>query len=321
MELEEGKQKPPRKVRVWPAWASAGLALLLAILYAFRPQLTTAITIWPAWVGMAIGLALALFSRKLLQWTLPLWLIFGFVFVDEFRTVPRGLLPAEQREFRVVTLNCAGGSLAAAREVIPLRPDIVLLQESPNSKQLASLATEMFGPDAVVVRGPDATILARGTLIQVPHEKRVSNFVAARWQFAPGRSLDVVSLRLAPPVLRIDLYSPSAWSEFAEGRARRAAETAEIRQRLAEMGVEPDLIGGDFNTPPDPGSQRVLVGGMDDAFRVAGIGLGATCVNPYPNIVRIDQIWSGPRVRCVRAWVVKAQNSDHRMLVADYRWR
>lgn len=128
-----------------------------------------------------------------------------------------------------------------------------------------------------------------------------------------------VSLRLAPPVLRIDLYDPSAWGEFARNREARAREGQELADALRDHGFKPDVIGGDFNTPPDP-ILNPLVGGINDAFGRAGVGLGATCVNPYPCIVRIDQIWPGPKVARVRSRVVRTVHSDHRIVVADYRW-
>jgi len=294
---------------------------ILTVLYAARPDATTAITVWPAWVGMLLGIGVALFARQHLRWLAPLWLVFGLVFVEEFQSVPRGVLPAQPRDFRVVSLNCAGGSVLAAGEVRALRPDLVLLQESPSKPDLEKLARELFGEGAVVAWGPDATILGPKGLVPFARPRKVSNFVAARWEAAPGRVLDVVSLRLMPPVLRFDLYSPAAWQDYAQSRALRGEEMTEIWRQASQMGANPELSGGDFNTPPDGAIQKGLTADMDDAFRLAGVGLGATCVNPYPCIVRIDQIWSSPRVQCVRAWVVRTENSDHRMLVADYRFR
>jgi len=321
MDQKPTTKKPEKRPRKWPARVSVGMLAILTVLYAARPDATTAITVWPAWVGMLLGIGVALFARQHLRWLAPLWLVFGLVFVEEFQSVPRGVLPAQPRDFRVVSLNCAGGSVLAAGEVRALRPDLVLLQESPSKPDLEKLARELFGEGAVVAWGPDATILGPKGLVPFARPRKVSNFVAARWEAAPGRVLDVVSLRLMPPVLRFDLYSPAAWQDYAQSRALRGEEMTEIWRQASQMGANPDLIGGDFNTPPDGAIQKGLTADMDDAFRLAGVGLGATCVNPYPCIVRIDQIWSSPRVQCVRAWVVRTENSDHRMLVADYRFR
>lgn len=304
-----------------PWWVSAGWLVSMFGLYMVRPGITTAITVWPAWIVLIIGLMFTAKSRCHRMALLFCWLFFGNLFVDEFQSIPRSLRPEPARDFRVVTLNCAGGSLLAAEEVIALKPDLVLFQESPSRRHLEEVALKLFGPRPGLVWGPDASIIARGGLAERALPQGTSNFVAATWTPERGRSLDVVSLRLTPPVLRIDLYDPSAWSDFARNRESRTAEVKDIAAALAGMGFRPDLVGGDFNTPPDAGVQGPLVQGMLDAFGSAGVGLGATCVNPMPCIVRIDQIWSGPKSKPVRARVVKTEHSDHRMLVADFVWQ
>lgn len=314
---------PPQKLPRRRALSVVSFAMLvvLAGAYSLRPGIATAITVWPAWVGLLFGVGLTLLMPRPRRWLMLGWVLFGVGFVEEFRTLPRGLFPAPPADFRVVTLNCAGGSALAAAEVMALRPDVVLFQESPSRPDLERLAREIYGPNAVVAWGPDTSILARGRLEPFPRPRRIANYVAARWHASPERTLDLVSLRLAPPVLRFDLYNPAAWQDFAESRARRGQEMADMHGHLMEQGVQPGILGGDFNTPVDPPIQEVLVGEMEDAFAAAGVGLGATCVNPAPNIVRIDQIWFGPSVSCVRAWVVPTRHSDHRMVVADFRWR
>ena len=211
--------------------------------------------------------------------------------------------------------------MLAAEEVIALKPDLVLFQESPSRRDLVQVAKELFGPTAGVVWGPDASIIARGSLTARALPRTVSNFAAASWSPEKGKMIDVVSLRLAPPVMRIDLYSWSAWTDFASNREARAKETKEIADILTELRLDPQVLGGDFNSPPDRRALGYLTAGKLDAFKEAGVGLGATCVNPMPCIVRIDQIWSGSKIKPVRARVVKTEHSDHRMLVADYVWQ
>lgn len=312
-------EAPKTKRRGLPVAITVVWMLIMVLVYGLRPNWATAMFVWPAWVGMVVGIILLWRVRSHQKSLFVAWLIFGFGFVDEFWSVPRGLLPEPTRDFRAVSLNCAGGSMGAAREVKLLKPDLVLFQETPSRRYLEEFATELFGPDASYVLGPDAAIVARGDLRAYDLPKWTTNFVASVWTAKGQAPIDVVSLRLAPPVMRIDLYSPSAWTDFADNRAARAKELKEVADALATMKVRPTIIGGDFNTPPDP-ILKPLVDGLSDAFASAGVGLGATCVNPYPCIVRIDQIWSGKTVRCVRSFVVATEFSDHRMVVADYRW-
>ncbi|MFW5697628.1 MAG: endonuclease/exonuclease/phosphatase family protein [Fimbriimonadaceae bacterium] len=78
------------------------------------------------------------------------------------------------------------------------------------------------------------------------------------------------------------------------------------------------MVGGDFNTPPDADVTQALTGGLQDAFQQAGRGYGATAVNPYPAIVRIDQIWFSENLGATASWVHKTEHSDHRAVVAEF---
>ncbi len=293
---------------------------LLGFLYTFRFDITAAVTVWPAWIGLGFGIVLTTLASRWRWWLLAAWIVFAILFVDETRSYPRLLVSAPTSNLRIITLNCAGGSMLAAEEVLRFKPDVVLLQESPSAPEVQALAMKLFGPAGKFVRGPDASIIARGRLVEIPLERGTHNFVAATWRPSLTRSLPIVSLRLMPPVMRIDLFLPDAWREFADNRRNRANEVLEIRDQLNRLGFLPEIVGGDFNIPPDPGVLRPLTAGLTDAFAAAGVGHGATCVHPFPCLVRIDQIWSGEAVVPVRARVIKTAHSDHRMLVVDYRW-
>lgn len=307
--------KPKRRIR--PLWSLLWLAWSVG-LYGWRTDATFALSVWPAWIYVAVGLLLSVFARKYRAVLCVLWLGFAAVFVDETWSPIRLLKPATQGSIRVVSLNCAGGTLAAAEEAARLKPDILLLQESPSKDDLTDLARRLYGDQGQVISGPDASIVARGPLQPFAPPVSTGDFVAGEWLSPSGIKLKVVSLRLLPPVMRIDLFSPDAWREFASNRADRRSETTEIARKLKRMGVDADLIGGDFNTPPDPQVQKPLLDSRADSFAEAGVGYGATCVNPFPCLVRIDQIWHSSKLVARSARVVKTTNSDHRMLVTEF---
>ena len=229
------------------------------------------------------------------------------------------LIPPGQHSLRVVTLNCGWGRVEAVQELKRLKPDVVLLQESPGSKDLRKLADEFFGEEGSFVYGPDATIIARGKLEQVGSDRRVSNFVSAKLTTPEGVSLNLVSLRMNPPVLRLDLYNPAAWSDFTQSRIARRAEAEEIASRLKASGFVPDVVAGDFNSPPDKHAFGSLTKGLTDSFKFNGRGYGATAVNPVPCLVRIDQIYTSPKAAVVNAWAFAGKESDHRAFVADLK--
>ena len=82
------------------------------------------------------------------------WAAFALVFSEETLSLSRSLLPAPELEgsFAVVSLNCAGGSERAAREVARHRPELVLYQERPGTPDLAEIARELKRAGAASVQ-------------------------------------------------------------------------------------------------------------------------------------------------------------------------
>ncbi len=314
---EKKKDRKPRR-RISPWWSLA-ILIFLTLAYSVRTDATYAIFVWPAWVGASFGLILVLFANSRKPHLLLIWFLFLFGFVDEAKSFPRMILPEPAHDLRVVSLNCAGGNYAAAEEVKAQNPDIVFFQESCDKGQLQMLAKLFFGAEGSFVSGPDASIVARGKLVQLEASKYFNDFVAAEWTDVNGRKLNVMSLRLLPPTMRIDLFDKSAWNDFANNRAARRKEVLAIAAELNRLNFRPDIIGGDFNTPPDVGVLEPITTRMSDTFAKVGVGYGATCVNPYPCLVRIDQIHCSKNVTPTRSRVVATQNSDHRMLVSDFK--
>lgn len=301
-----------------------GLCLFLALVYGFRTDALYAITIWPAFVWIILG-ALTLFYRRpnkrsWTAWTPVLvWIAFVLTFSEEPWMVARGLLPAPKRPatgIRVVTLNCASSSEAAA-EVWSWKPDVVFFQESPSEDDLRVLARRWFGASGFVLSGPDCSIVANGKLEELGRAGFETNRAIARWT-RPGFSpVIVVSLRMDPPTFRLDYLNPDCWRDYAKDRHDRRFELAEIwKQASSVAGTDPIILGGDCNTPPDPGTFAPISGSLRDAFTVAGRGWPGTAHNTYA-FARIDQIWVSRGIRPVCAWTKKTVYSDHRMVVAD----
>lgn len=317
---ENDKTTGRHKRRIRRFWA-VGWLFFLIFLYAGRPDWAYAITIWPAWIGMFFGIFLTILSRTWRTLIAIGYLIFGLYFVDEMHTIPRMVMPEPPHDLRVVSLNCAGGSPAAAEEVQAQNPDIILFQESCRPDVLQRLATKFFGTKGSVLIGSDASIIARGHLKPLKTHRGTIDYVAAEWSDDAGHHLKLMSLRLSPPTMRVDLYNPEAWNAFSADRASRRHETESIAAELATLSFQSDLMGGDFNSPPDKGQVGSLTNGKMDTFAEAGVGYGATCVNPFPCLVRIDQLWHSTAILATRSRVVGTENSDHRMLVSDFRWK
>lgn len=257
--------------------------------------------------------------RTAARWTALLWLLFLVYFSDSPWSLVRALLPAPRphQDLRVVTLNCAG-SAAAAREVIPYDPDIVLFQETPSRRELIALADELYGPGNHVWSGGDASIIASGpiVIVEVPQPFR-DNFVHARVQI-DSADVNVVSLRLYPNVVRVDLWSRACWKSHRHNREIRRRQLSKIASYLQTLPAnEPTIVGGDFNVGPRDVVLRLLPQWLSDAFNVAGRGWGATIVNQWP-LIRIDQIRTSQPIRPMSVVAKKTLSSDHRMVVGDF---
>lgn len=159
----------PGWIRTALLTVSVALCLSLAVCYTLQPDACVALTIWPTWLWLLPGLLLAWMAwsragqRAVFGVTL-LWVAFLLVFAEEPRSLTRLGATNSAADLRVVSLNCAGGSVAAAEEVKSAAPDLVLLQEVPTAAQVQKLGAKLFGPEAATLCGLDTAILARGQL-------------------------------------------------------------------------------------------------------------------------------------------------------------
>jgi vancomycin resistance protein VanJ len=311
---------------------SASLCVVLTICYFARPDACAAITVVPPWAWLIPGLFLAAFSLRLrgrgdrVGWiVVAAWLVFLLGLTEEPSTLGRALLclgpfgrhPQPPGEvLRVISLNCAIGNRLAAEEVVRYRPDLVLLQESPGRREVQELARRLFGAEAGVVYGVDASLVVRGRVVPVelPSTLR-AYFVQARVTLPSGRDIEVIGTRLVPAVFRIDLWSPDCWREQAQNRRRRRGQLRVIAGRI-EAASAPVIVGGDFNAPQGDAVFRVLRPKLHDAFAEGGVGWGNTILNGVP-VLRIDQVWVSKSLRASRVVARGTRNSDHRMVICD----
>lgn len=221
------------------------------------------------------------------------------------------LLPPSARvadTLRVVSLNCAGGSTEAAREAFRQSADVVMLQEV-GSRDFIQAAKEAGYP--YVSWSVDDAVFTRRQLV---NPAKAMDFAAGTVELS-GKRIRLVALRLLPPVFRLDLWSLDCWRNYAEDAGQRRAR---LRMLLSEAGASDIcLVGGDFNAT----NPRLITDHRPtwtEAGRSAGRGWRGTGTNDFP-FVWVDQIWGSPEIHWVQAFAQKTVNSDHRMLVADFR--
>jgi endonuclease/exonuclease/phosphatase family metal-dependent hydrolase len=320
-------------IRTGTRGVSALLCVGIALCYWRRPDSCALITLYPAWAWFIVGAALLFLSwrrtdlRAIIAFA-ALWLVFMLLFAEESRSLLRGIgghLLAGQRvaleqgdPLRVVSMNCAGGSEAAAAEAMQQEADVILLQESPPAETLQRLSDGAIGADAAVVCGLDCAIIVDGQAEEIPLPTEVGRFaVRARVTTSMGVEADVISLHLLPPVLSFNILSPDCWRSQRANRTARREQIALIAAEVGDSAAEgPLILGGDFNAPGGDGASRALGEHLRDSFRQAGAGWGNTATNDFP-LLRFDQVWVSKHWRVNRLSVQKSEHSDHRMVICD----
>ncbi len=207
-----------------------------------------------------------------------------------------------------MSLNCAAGSLPAAREALAQSADLMLLQEVASRKEFVQAAREAGYP--YVSWSVDDAVFSRRPISEAAN----AIDYAAGTTDLNGTKVRVVALRLAPPVFRLDWWSLDCWREYAEDARRRRTRVREILEDAQAEGI--CLVGGDFNAT-NPRLVRDAKPDWTEAGRAAGRGWRGTGTNDYP-VVWVDQIWGSPHIRWNQAFAQKTENSDHRMVVADF---
>ena len=303
--------------------AEFGLALILGIIYQFRPDPFAALTVLPAWSWLLLALPVAFgWRRANRRWMISAvaaWLLFAAVHVEELSSLARGWFhPIVDDKpvgaLRVVTLNCGGGHAAALLETLPLNPDILLLQEPPSRTETDRFCNLLFGADGKIFHDVDTAILVRGNLANVRRSCSPVFFSHALADIPGFGQIELVSLRLATGHVQFNLWNPDCWNTHYRWRIWQLAQMREIATELSARA--PLLVAGDFNAPQRDRLFSVLPAGMRDAFAVAGKGIGNTILNDMP-VLRIDQIWVSSHFRVVQSFARRTQASDHRLVVAD----
>ena len=319
-----------RNLRVLSIVGSIVICGMVSLCRLFQSDWLAPAILVPTWCWLFPGLSLALFGflrnqKRLFVAALAIWSVFGFLFVEEVRSLTRTWTMSAAdwqtvretgRGLRVVSFNCNVGQTRSVEEVAAWQPDIVLLQESPGSEQLGKLTASLFGQDGNFLCGGDVSILTHGKIRSTFADPK-SHFVHAEIELPSGVLVDVVSVRLAPPVPRVDFWMPSFWGDHRNKRIEHRKQIAELMRHVQGIPKTHHLIvGGDFNAPPIDDSLSALRQRLSDSFLSAGHGWGATGTNEYP-LFRVDQIWMSNNLQGEAVTAHKTHHSDHRMVVCD----
>jgi endonuclease/exonuclease/phosphatase (EEP) superfamily protein YafD len=239
----------------------------VAACYILQPDWLAPVTLVPAWCWCALGVLMiggGLVRRGGRRWSaavLLLWVAFAVAFVEEGRSLARRFAfgGAHQAAFqsarprgravRVVSLNCDGNARSVA-EVKDVAADIVLLQESPPLEQLEVLSRDLFGDAGSAISAGDTSMIVHGQIEPHNVDRRLP-FLHATVELTTGLKVEVLSVRLNPPVSRLDFYRPDFWEDHRANRVKHRRQIEEVMQRIGRIDRRmPVIVGGDFNAPP-----------------------------------------------------------------------
>ncbi|MFT4177321.1 MAG: endonuclease/exonuclease/phosphatase family protein [Luteolibacter sp.] len=320
-------------------WMLVALSLFLHFFTVYchiaQPDRFAAFLVMPIWVWGGIGLFISCFAFCFLRAPLSMvvslvWIITLLIGADEaiplahltYDAPKPGVAALYQRQpvIRVVTLNCYNGLLRSAAKSIELwQPDIVLLQEV-QPYQVQEIANELYGGG-----GDYRAYHQNGIITRWKIQREVRNPILRNQQatvlLPNGRKIEVVSLHLASAATDLRLWERKAWLKHRDNRVKRRQEltaTLQILEQTSDFPNTPVLLGGDFNAPPSDQVHNLLRRDFVNAYASVGTGLGNTYHRRFP-ILRIDHLYSTRHLTPVRCRAVTTRQSDHRLVVADYR--
>lgn len=311
------------------AWTACGLAIFVAVLWAFAPVIAAAapamqMVAWvPEWVIVILIVGLGFTGitcwstrrSRLASLFLILGLLIGPVVGTSIREY-RWFASAQPGRIRLVFLNAQDPAMSASRDlwdvVGPLKPDILVISNpgfiapkwrSMEEPQQAFSAIKWLSPFLVAVREGNVALRTMSRRDQV-------RAVAAEFESGTGVRDGVGLQRLAA----IDL--PSNWSLNRDVLMERLVSAIEAYE--ASTAGDFDLIVGDFNSTPRSPSRVRLGSRFRDGFELAGAGWGGTWPRGRPAI-RIDAVYANrfSDLSVESVWTFDPRQGGHCGLVVD----
>ncbi|MCG6157603.1 endonuclease/exonuclease/phosphatase family protein [Rubinisphaera margarita] len=313
------------------ALLTAGVLLLLQIVYMNRPDALTAITVFPVWIWTAAVsvpvLVMFLFASRRYGYLLILPVVVTLLLADTplslirvlYQPAPPVVRAEKDDTIRIITLNCLHQQQAVA-DLKRFEPDIVLVQEYRRI-DVEQVRRELFGEASFLIRNHDVAIFSRFPLTEHPMPRDLYRTCLAGRAEIGEMSLLLVPLHLNSPPPRLDLWKAESWRSYTKNRNRQREQLQLIFESLPKVTPKDAVVlGGDFNAPPGDAIFELLPPFMQDAFHEVGVGWGRTYANDLP-VIRIDQLWSTPVVTPLRCMAVDSNGSDHRAVIVDYELR
>ncbi|WP_406508985.1 endonuclease/exonuclease/phosphatase family protein [Streptomyces sp. NBC_00212] len=209
-------------------------------------------------------------------------------------TTPAGQLPASATEngsavIRVLSYNIRSmrdDNAALARVIRACEPDLVLVQEAPRFFRWRKAAARLAAATDLVILSGGAT--AAGPMLLCSLRATAERTEDVLLPLTPGlhrRGFATAVVRIGGA--RIGVLSAHLSLQAAE----RYEQAGALLDRLAAMGVEHAIAGGDLNERPGGRSFGRLAGALQDCWDAAPWG-GESTFTPKDPQRRIDAIFA-----------------------------
>jgi hypothetical protein len=304
--------------------------LTVAVSLLNRWDTMVVVTLIPVWLWAGVGMAASLLCWLICR-GLPSLLLFclclatGVTFSEETAGIGRELIVATRgtvadgsgaATIRIVNVNC-GGSESVLRRAMETQPDVLVIQEAPETAVLEAVADQLYGIERCVSSHRRNAILARGKLLGVLQDPANAT-LHARVKRADGFIIDITNLHLDGCAPSLKMWRPAVWKQLIEARV---ANRRLVRAALGENEITRSNIGrivsGGFGTPPGDDVYRPLeTNGLTDTYAASSLGLGNTYPSDYPTL-RLDQIWVSPNLLPVQSFTRLNPEANHRIVVSE----
>jgi vancomycin resistance protein VanJ len=257
--------------------------------------------------------------------------------------LPRTPAPHAAPMLRVATFNlsCGNTQLAKVEEWLRELPaDVVLLQELPKAYAVDGIPalTDVYRyqlREPPQLRSCGNMMLSRHPILDSRYI-RLDDAIAAYWlQHATvdmnGRALSFYNVHLIKPLHSRSPRSEASAVLWMPVHYDQTTRDRQIERLLKILAAEkrPFVVAGDFNMTDRSEIYRRVATQLQDAFRTAGAGIGATWpvrsratpLGWLPPLLRIDYIWDSRDLAVRTAAVGPELGSDHLPVYATFTAR
>lgn len=298
-----------RRVVIWSLGLLIVIGIVLQVTIRDAWQWPTAVVFYalPRPVIAILAALAALAARRLSRSEFRVALLAGsgcflWTVAGDLRWNPQPLANAEP-QWTIAVWNAAHlprGVQAAAEVIRQWNADVVGVVEAGTTYELELVEWQKALPDyQIVCPRPQMLLLARGQIRKV--------------QLTPiGRHSDVATAEIEREGHVASVALVDVISNLHYGRAEPLRNLTGV---LNELPARPQVVMGDFNTPPESVWFESLREHYACAFDRAGRGLRTTWPVPAP-VLQLDFLWTRKDVvvhQCFHRWTLA---SDHRPVIA-----